>query len=108
MAARIARVALDRDVLEVAPSPKGGPMLPRQFLHGDLVHVTRLCAGRLARLRPSEKSTQLVTYCLARAARRHGIEVIAFAVMSTHVLCAAAHKRCYAELGVMRSEAGIR
>ncbi len=60
-------------------------MLPRQFFHGDLVHVTRLCAGGLARLRPSEKTTQLVAYCLARAARRHGIEVIAFAAMSTHL-----------------------
>ena len=78
-------------------------MLPRQFFRGDLVHVTRLCAGRLARLRPSRDVDQLVTYCLARAARRHGLEVIAFAVMSTHLLCAAAHKRCYAELGVMRS-----
>lgn len=60
-------------------------MLPRQFLHGDLVHVTRLCAGRLARLRPSPAVNQLVTYCLARAARRHEIDVIAFAVMSTHL-----------------------
>ena len=60
-------------------------MLARQFLHGDLVHVTRLCAGRLARLRPSPETTQLVTYCLARAARRHSIEVIAFCVMSTHL-----------------------
>ncbi len=59
--------------------------LPRQFLTGDLVHVTRLCAGRLARLRPSREANQLVTYCLARAARRHQIEVIAFAVMSTHL-----------------------
>ena len=60
-------------------------MLPRQFFHDDLVHVTRQCAGQLARLRPSPGVTQVVTYCLARAARRHGLEVIAFAVMSTHV-----------------------
>ena len=78
-------------------------MLPRQFFHDDLVHVTRQCAGQLARLRPSPGVTQVVTYCLARAARRHGLEVIAFAVMSTHLLCAAAHNRCYAELDVMRS-----
>lgn len=60
-------------------------MLPRQYLTGDLVHVTRLCAGKLARLRPSPATDQLVTYCLARAARRHQIDVLAFCVLSTHI-----------------------
>lgn len=59
--------------------------LPRKYLTGDLVHVTRLCAGKLARLRPSAATNQLVTYCLARAARRHHVEVISFAVLSTHL-----------------------
>lgn len=83
-------------------------MRARPVYAGDVLLITRRCHGQLARLRPGKAENDIVIYCLARAARRHQIEVIAFVIMSTHLLCAAAHKRCYAELGVMRSEAGNR
>lgn len=78
-------------------------MRARPVYPGDVHMITRRVNAFLCRLRPGEDVRHVVVYCLARAARRHGIEVIAFTVMSTHLLCAAAHNRCYAELDVMRS-----
>lgn len=60
-------------------------MLPRKILLGDILHISRRCEGRLSRLRASPETNSIVAYCLARAARRHGIEVIAFVIMSNHL-----------------------
>ena len=67
-------------------------MRARPVYPGDTHLITRRCQARLARLRPGAEVRSIVIYCMARAARRHGIEVIAFTIMSTHLLCAAAHK----------------
>jgi putative transposase len=60
-------------------------MHARPVYPGDTHFITRRCQGRLARLRPGEEVKRVVIYCLARAARRHKIEVIAFTIMSTHL-----------------------
>lgn len=59
--------------------------LARPVYAGDIVHFTHRCSGQLARLRPSKEVNNIVIYCLARAARRHGIEVLAFVFMSNHL-----------------------
>jgi putative transposase len=58
---------------------------PRQILPGASYLLTRRCAQRQFLLRPSKLTNQTVGYILAVAARRHGILVHAFCVMSNHV-----------------------
>lgn len=60
-------------------------MRARPVFAGDIHLITRRVNAFLCRLRPGEDVRRVITYCLARAARRHGIEVIAFAIMSTHL-----------------------
>lgn len=60
-------------------------MRARPVYAGDVLLITRRCHGQLARLRPGKAENDIVIYCLARAARRHQIEVIAFVIMSTHL-----------------------
>src|SRR5690349_5667955 len=58
---------------------------PRQVLPGTTYLVTRRCAQREFMLRPSNRTTNPVfMYLLAFAARRYGIQVHAFCVMSNH------------------------
>lgn len=58
---------------------------PRQVLPGTTYLLTRRCAGRSLLLRPSSAPNEIVLYVLALAARRYGIQVHAFCVMSNHL-----------------------
>jgi putative transposase len=58
---------------------------PRQVLPGTTYLVTRRCSQRQFLLRPSKLTNAIVGYLLAVAARRHGIQLHAFCVMSNHV-----------------------
>jgi putative transposase len=65
--------------------PSLGMTAPRQILPGATYLVTRRCSQRQFLLRPSKLSNQLVGYLLAVAARRYGVQVHAFCVMSNHL-----------------------
>jgi REP element-mobilizing transposase RayT len=58
---------------------------PRQILAGTTYLITRRCSQRQLLLRPSKLTNQLVGYLLAVAARRFGIQIHVFCVMSNHV-----------------------
>ncbi len=55
---------------------------PRQILAGTTWLVTRRCSERRFFLRPSRRTSTVFLFILAVAARRHGIEIHAFCVMS--------------------------
>jgi len=57
---------------------------PRRILPGTTYLVTRRCSQRLFLLRPSPTTTAIFRYVLAVAARRFGIRVHAFCVLSNH------------------------
>ncbi len=57
---------------------------PRQILPGTTYLVTRRCLLRQLLLRPSERTSAIFRYVLALAARRFGIRVHAFCVLSNH------------------------
>ena len=78
---------LPRDDLEkLAPivADEEGMTLPRRVLPNTTYLVTRRCLGRRFLLRPDRALNQLVLYCLALGARKHGIEVHGVCVMSNH------------------------
>jgi putative transposase len=58
---------------------------PRQILAGTTYLITRRCSQRQLLLRPSKLTNHLVGYLLAVAARRFGIQVHVFCVMSNHL-----------------------
>jgi REP element-mobilizing transposase RayT len=57
---------------------------PRQVLPGTTYLVTRRCALRQLMLRPSETTNAIFLYVLALAAKRYGVVVHAFCVLSNH------------------------
>ncbi len=57
---------------------------PRQILAGSTYLVSRRCAQRQLLLRPSERVNGIFLYILAVAARRFGVRVHAFCVLSNH------------------------
>lgn len=57
---------------------------PRAVHSGTVYLITRRCLNRLFLLRPSTAVTELFAYVLARAARRTGVRVHAFCVLSNH------------------------
>src|SRR5512137_205449 len=57
---------------------------PRQVLPGTTYLVTRRCSQRQFFLRPSQTTNDVFRYVLALAARRYGIEVHAYCVLSNH------------------------
>jgi REP element-mobilizing transposase RayT len=57
---------------------------PRQVLPGTTWLVTRRCSERRRFLRPSAAVNEIFLFVLALAARRYGIAVHAFCVMSNH------------------------
>jgi REP element-mobilizing transposase RayT len=57
---------------------------PRQVLPGTTWLVTRRCSERRRFLRPSAIVNEIFLFVLAVAARRFGVEVHAFCVMSNH------------------------
>ncbi|HYG69565.1 MAG TPA: hypothetical protein VD838_17960, partial [Anaeromyxobacteraceae bacterium] len=58
---------------------------PRPFWPGTTYHVTRRCTQGEFLLRPSTLTNALFLYVLAEAARRTGVLIHAFCVMSNHV-----------------------
>jgi REP element-mobilizing transposase RayT len=58
---------------------------PRQILPGRSYLITRRCLLRQFFLRPSEAVNQIVAYVLAVAAKRYGVQVHAFCVLSNHL-----------------------
>ncbi|NOU29651.1 MAG: hypothetical protein HOO96_17235 [Polyangiaceae bacterium] len=59
--------------------------LPRRIVRGLRYLLTRRCAYRTFRLRPSDLTTQIFAYALAVAMARTGVEVHAICVMSDHL-----------------------
>lgn len=57
---------------------------PRRVLPGSTYLVTRRCAQRALRLRPSTRTNRIFLYCLAFAALKTGVLVHAVCVMSNH------------------------
>ncbi len=57
---------------------------PRQVLPGVTYLVTRRCMQRQLLLRPSRSCNEIFLYVLAIAARRFGVRVHAFCVLSSH------------------------
>lgn len=57
---------------------------PRQILPGTIYLVTRRCAQRQFLLRPCAETNAIFLYVLAVAARRFGVQVHAFCVLSNH------------------------
>ncbi len=59
--------------------------LPRRIVAGLRYLLTRRCAHRGFRLRPSDLTTQIFAYALALAMARTGVQVHAICVMSNHL-----------------------
>lgn len=57
---------------------------PRAVHAGTTYLITRRCLNRMFLLRPSEILTQVFAYTLARAAKRSGVLVHAYCVLSNH------------------------
>jgi len=57
---------------------------PRQILPGRTYLVTRRCTQRQFLLRPDDKTERIFLYCLAEAAARFQVEVVAWVAMSDH------------------------
>ena len=57
---------------------------PRQVLQGTTYLVTRRCTQRQLLLKPSKVTNAVFGYLLAVAARRYGVEVHAYCVLSNH------------------------
>jgi REP element-mobilizing transposase RayT len=57
---------------------------PRQVLPGTTYLITRRCLHRQFLLRPSRLTNAIFLYVLALAARRYGVRVHAFCVLSNH------------------------
>lgn len=58
--------------------------LPRRVLPHTTYLITRRCLGRRYLLRPDPALNALFRYCVALGARKYGIEVHGFCVMSNH------------------------
>ena len=70
---------------------------------GALVEITvRTLQGRYL-LRPDKRGrvNEVVLGVLGRAQRLYSISIVAISVLSSQLLCAAAHKRCYVQRAVM-------
>jgi REP element-mobilizing transposase RayT len=77
--------------------------LPRPVYTGTTYMITRRCSERRLFLQPSPRVFQIFAFLMAVAAERTGVLLHAVCVLGNHVLCAAAHKTCYAQRLVMRS-----
>lgn len=58
--------------------------LPRQILPGRTYLITRRCTQRQFLLRPDGATNAIFAYCLAEAAERHEIGLVAWLAMSNH------------------------
>ncbi|HVH47954.1 MAG TPA: transposase [Labilithrix sp.] len=57
---------------------------PRRILPGATAMITRRCTQRQYFLRPDEETNRIFNYCIAEAASRYEIGLIAWVVMSNH------------------------
>jgi REP element-mobilizing transposase RayT len=57
---------------------------PREILPGRTYLITRRCTQRQFLLRPDDKMNAIIAYCLAEAATRYDINLIAWTAMSNH------------------------
>lgn len=57
---------------------------PRRIVPGEVSLITRRCTRREYLLRPDEETNAIFDYCLAEAAERYGIGLIAWKAMSNH------------------------
>jgi putative transposase len=57
---------------------------PRRIVPGETYLITRRCTQRAYLLRPDAETNAIFAYCLAEAAHRHEIELIAWNPMSNH------------------------
>jgi putative transposase len=63
---------------------QGTMSAPRRILPGKSYLLTRRCLQRLFLLAPSHLVRQVLAYCMAEAAAKFGIELLAWVVMSNH------------------------
>ena len=61
--------------------------VPRQILPGRFYKITRRCTQRQFLLRPDDETNNAFVYCLAEAAARFEIEIIASSAQSNHHHC---------------------
>jgi putative transposase len=61
-----------------------GVTQPRKIVPGETYLITRRCTRREYLLRPDADTTAVFDYCLAEAAARYGIGLIAWTAMSNH------------------------
>jgi REP element-mobilizing transposase RayT len=61
-----------------------GMSSPRTIVPGRYYLITRRCTQRQFLLRPGNRTNRAFRYCLAEAAQRYGIEVVAFCAESNH------------------------
>jgi putative transposase len=57
---------------------------PRRIVPGETYFITRRCSRREYLLRPDEETKAIFDYCLAEAAARHGVGLLAWEAMSNH------------------------
>ena len=70
---------------------------------GALVEVTCRTIHSRFLLRPGQAINEVIIGVLGRAQRKYPIRCCGYVFASNHLLCAAPHKKCYAERPVMRS-----
>jgi putative transposase len=58
--------------------------MPREIIPRRTYLITRRCTQRQFFLRPDEKTNAIFAYCLAEAAERYGIMLVAWVAMSNH------------------------
>jgi putative transposase len=63
---------------------RGGVTAPRHIVPGETYLITRRCTRREYLLRPDEETNAIFAYCLAEAAKRHGVGLVAWCLMSNH------------------------
>lgn len=78
------------------------PRAPRILVEGGLYHVyNRFARGEKVFSDPQEAIEFLELFRDLK--QRDGLQILAWSLLSNHVLCAAAHKVCYVEHVVMWS-----
>ncbi len=89
------------------PEPEAAMSWPLRHVPegGALVEVTLNCIQGRYLLRPDPKGevNELVLGVVGRAQRLYEMPIVGISAMSSHLLCAAAHNRCYVERPVMWS-----
>ncbi len=70
---------------------------------GALVEITLNCIQGRYLLRPDRhgRVNELVLGVVGRAQRLYEMPIVGISALSSHLLCAAAHKRCYVQHSVM-------